>query len=635
MAAQHEPSQFSPLGPSDPRQVAGYRLVARLGSGGMGSVYLSFTPGGQPVAVKVVRGEFAEDQAFRRRFEHEVRAARQVQGVYTVPVLDSNTEGAAPWLATAFVAGLSLHEVITQHGPLPAQTVLLLVGGVAEALQSIHATGIVHRDLKPGNVLLSADGPKVIDFGIARAADVTALTGTDVRVGTPAFMAPEQITGASLTPAADVFALGIVTHYAATGGHPFGEGAAHAMMYRMVQEPPELAAAPEALRGLIGACLAKDPAGRPTPAQIIEGCRALAPGQTLQRGESWLPPSVAAAVAVRRNASLPAPQAPLGAGPAPATPPPATPPGQPATPPPPSGPPATPPLGTPPGTPPLVTNELGAVGGPTGAQGQAGRQGAARGRRTVVLLAATALVAALAGAGLAIRFAGTEAASTNPEAGPSDEENQPGDDSRTEDDTAGDDDPSEQPPPGENPDQDDDSGSGAEDDPDSEYTLMESDVDLDIVAPIFHRDVRVNPSGRCIGANYVEVDLDGMDVQPREGSLGLGPGEDDEFQYLYCDEPGLIDQGIEFHPQSFVGLVDDQDLSAEECYEAAHEPTAPHLIPIDDLLEDRTLREGMGLCVETPEDNVVLLWINRVTADPQNNDLRTYLTTMTLWSPGS
>ncbi|RMI43125.1 serine/threonine-protein kinase, partial [Streptomyces triticirhizae] len=316
MTAQHEPSQFSPLGPSDPRQVAGYRLVARLGSGGMGSVYLSFTPGGQPVAVKVVRGEFAEDQAFRRRFEHEVRAARQVQGVYTVPVLDSNTEGAAPWLATAFVPGLSLHEVINQHGPLPAQTVLLLVGGVAEALQSIHAAGIVHRDLKPGNVLLSADGPKVIDFGIARAADVTALTGTDVRVGTPAFMAPEQITGASLTPAADVFALGIVTYYAATGGHPFGEGAAHAMMYRMVQEEPELASAPETLRGLIGACLAKDPAARPTPAQIIEGCRALSPGQTLQRGESWLPPSVAAAVAVRRNASLPAPPA-AGAGPAP------------------------------------------------------------------------------------------------------------------------------------------------------------------------------------------------------------------------------------------------------------------------------------------------------------------------------
>ncbi|MDT0265392.1 serine/threonine-protein kinase [Streptomyces sp. DSM 44915] len=623
MAGQPEAPQFSPLGPQDPRQVAGYRLVARLGSGGMGSVYLSFTPGGQPVAVKVVRGEFADDQAFRRRFAHEVRAARQVQGIYTVPVLDSNTEGAAPWLATAFVAGLSLHEVVTEHGPLPSQTVLLLVGGVAEALQSIHATGIVHRDLKPGNVLLSADGPKVIDFGIARAADVTALTGTDVRVGTPAFMAPEQITGTSLTPAADVFTLGIVAHYAATGGHPFGEGAAHTMMYRMVQEEPDLAAAPETLRGLIGACLAKDPAARPTPAQIIEGCRALSPGQTLQRGESWLPPSVAAAVAVRRNATLPAPEAPLGAGPAPATPPPATPPAmpplaQPATPPP--GPPTPPPS-----TPPLVT-----TGGlPAGAAGDPGQQ--ARGRRVILMLAATAVVAAVAGAVLAVKFFGTEAASTNPEAGPTEEtsrtDEEPPSQETDADETSTDQSDEDPPADDQAPDP------GVEQDPDSAYVLVEEGVDLDIVAPIFNRDTSVNTSGRCVGGNIIRVDLDELTVDTGFRAVGLHPSDSDELVYLYCEGAGLIDQGIEFQAQSFVGATDNPDITAEECYEAAHAPTLPHLIPVDDIWEDRTLRENTGLCFETSEDNVVLLWINRVTPDPHNKDLRTYLTTARQWSP--
>ncbi|UED84401.1 serine/threonine-protein kinase [Streptomyces profundus] len=608
MAAQHEPSQFSPLGPADPQQVAGYRLVARLGAGGMGSVYLSFTPGGQPIAVKVVRGELADDPAFRRRFEHEVRAAREVQGIYTVPVLDSNTEGAAPWLATAFVPGLSLHEVLAAHGPLPAQTVLLLVGGIAEALQSIHSSGIVHRDLKPGNVLLSADGPKVIDFGIARAADVTALTGTDVRVGTPAYMAPEQIVGTSLTPAADVFALGIVAYFAATGGHPFGEGAAHAMMYRMVQEAPDLSAAPEALHGLIAACLAKEPTARPTPAQIIEGCRALSPGQTLQRDESWLPAGVGAAVAARRNAVLPVPEAPQ------------TPP---ATPPPPS----TPPPGAfgPPATPPAVGQASGSGTPPPNGPDR-------RTRNVVLLVVATAVVATLVGAALATKFAGTEAESTNPSAGATDNAGGPDDTATPDDDEPADDnadgtDPEDSPPadPPTTP-------PGREPDPDSNYTLTEAGVDLDIVAPIFHRDTTSNSDGRCVGGNATEVDLDGLSVDTGFGAVGLSPATGDEMVYIYCDEAGLTDQGIEFHPQTFVGLIDNPDLTAEECYEAAHTPNVPHLIPIDDIWEDRTLRENTGLCFETPEDNVVLLWINRVTPNPHNKDLRTYLTTATQWS---
>ncbi|WP_062207037.1 serine/threonine-protein kinase [Streptomyces sp. NBRC 109706] len=604
MAAQHEPSQFTPLGPADPRQVAGYRLVARLGSGGMGSVYLSFTPGGQPVAVKVVRGEFAEDPAFRRRFEHEVRAAREVQGVYTVPVLDSNTEGAAPWLATAFVPGLSLHEVIGAHGPLPAQTVLLLVGGIAEALQSIHSSGIVHRDLKPGNVLLSADGPKVIDFGIARAADVTALTGTDVRVGTPSYMAPEQIVGTSLTPAADVFALGIVAYYAATGGHPFGEGAAHAVMYRMVQETPDLGAAPETLRGLIGACLAKEPTARPTPAQIIEGCRALSPGQTLQRDDSWLPAGVGAAVAARRNAALPVPEAPR-------------------TPPPP----ATPPPGAfgPPATPPAVGNAVPAPGGPATPPPNGPDR---RTRNVVLLMVATAVVATIVGATLAIKFAGTEAASTNPSANATENTTDPAD---QPDDAPTDDTPTpENPPPGETPDTPPDEE--PDPDSDSDYTLIESDAELDIVAPIFHRDTN-NSDERCIGGNRTEVDLDALTVQANRKALGAGPSPRVEMQYIYCDEPGLIDQGIEFHPQTFVGTVNDAEISPEDCYEAAHTPTLPHIIPADDILADSTLRENTGLCFDTTEGNVVLLWITRVTADPHNQDLRTYLTEVTIWSP--
>ncbi|WP_461038514.1 serine/threonine-protein kinase, partial [Streptomyces mayteni] len=299
-------TRFRELGDTDPRQVGRYRIQARLGSGGMGSVYLSFTPGGQPVALKVVRAEFADDPEFRRRFAHEVAAAHRVQGVYTVPVLDFDTEGAAPWLATAYVPGLSLGDVIRDHGPLPVETVLLLAAGVAEALQSIHAAGIVHRDLKPGNVLLSGDGPKVIDFGIAQAADGTALTGTDVRVGTPAFMAPEQIMGTpAISAATDVFALGVVIHFAATGGHPFGAGSVHGLMYRIVQEAPDVTAAPAALRGLITACLAKDPAARPSPAQVIESCRQLSPGQALARHDGWLPAPADAEVTRLRQAGPP------------------------------------------------------------------------------------------------------------------------------------------------------------------------------------------------------------------------------------------------------------------------------------------------------------------------------------------
>ncbi|NBE56176.1 serine/threonine-protein kinase, partial [Streptomyces boluensis] len=285
------------LAPDEPRDIAGYRLQARLGQGGMGVVYLSHTRGGQPVALKVVRREYAQDPLFKERFSQEVAAARRVQGPYTAAVLDSRTESGELWLATAYVPGPPLSEAVSRYGALPLRTVLQLAGGMAEALQTIHGAGIVHRDLKPSNVLLAADGPRVIDFGIARAADTAALTGTNVALGTPAYMSPEQATGGDITPALDVFALGLVLHYAVSGTHAYGEGPSQAILHRIVANEPDLSGCPQELRGLIESCLSKDPAARPSPAEIVEHCYAVAGAAGLDRSEGWwLPPNVAQAV---------------------------------------------------------------------------------------------------------------------------------------------------------------------------------------------------------------------------------------------------------------------------------------------------------------------------------------------------
>ncbi|SNS42709.1 Serine/threonine protein kinase [Streptosporangium subroseum] len=272
------------LASEDPWEIAGYKLRGRLGSGGMGIVYLSYSRGGQPVALKVVRREYAEDPEFRRRFAREVEAARRVQGAYTAPVLDSNVEGTQPWLASAYVPGPSLADAVHRHGPLPPETVLSLVAGIAEALQSIHGVGVVHRDLKPTNVLLASDGPRVIDFGIARSADATALTDTNVRLGTPAYMSPEQVTGRGIGPETDLFALGLVAFFAATGRHPFGEGDGNALLFRILSQEPELTACPEPLREIVARCLAKESSERPTPTEIIELCRGGAGAGSFDRG---------------------------------------------------------------------------------------------------------------------------------------------------------------------------------------------------------------------------------------------------------------------------------------------------------------------------------------------------------------
>ncbi|MFB7568890.1 serine/threonine-protein kinase [Streptomyces sp. NPDC056165] len=264
---------FQPLQPDDPPLVAGYRLAARLGAGGMGRVYLSHTQGGRPVAIKVVRPELADNPAFRRRFRREIAAARRVRGAYTAELIDADADGVPPWLATLYVPGPSLAEAVARRGPLPVPAVLWLMAGVAEALQAIHDAGIVHRDLKPSNVLLAADGPRVIDFGISLASDVTSHTTTGAAIGTPSFMAPEQASAGELTPATDVFALGQTAAFAALGEPLYGDGPAVSVLYRIVNDEPDLSLLPEQLRPLLARCLATDPEERVTPAELVEWCR--------------------------------------------------------------------------------------------------------------------------------------------------------------------------------------------------------------------------------------------------------------------------------------------------------------------------------------------------------------------------
>ncbi|TNY38644.1 serine/threonine-protein kinase [Thermomonospora catenispora] len=278
---------MKPLTESDPRVVGRYRLQARLGGGGMGQVYLGRSPGGRPVAVKVVRPELAADPQFRQRFAAEVEAARRVGGFHTTPVVDADPDGDPPWLVTAYVPGPSLATVLAEQGALPEDTLRVLAAGLAEALESIHRAGLVHRDLKPSNILLADDGPRVIDFGIARALEGTALTRTGAVVGTPGFMAPEQVTGSGeITSAADVFALGAVLCHAA-GVAPFGDGPTHALLYRVVHQEPDLDGVPASLRPLIAACLAKDPTERPTAAAVLSRLTEGADDAT-----AWLPPPV-------------------------------------------------------------------------------------------------------------------------------------------------------------------------------------------------------------------------------------------------------------------------------------------------------------------------------------------------------
>ncbi|MFG2935944.1 bifunctional serine/threonine-protein kinase/ABC transporter substrate-binding protein [Streptomyces sp. NPDC048282] len=256
----------------DPGELGGHQLLARLGVGGMGVVYLARTADGTLVALKVIRAEYAADRAFRERFRREARLASGFTCRWLVPVTAAAAEAREPWLTTAFVPGPSLAEAVDGHGPLPPAVVTALGARLAEALAEVHGAGLVHRDVKPGNVLLALDGPRLIDFGIARSPGVTALTEPGAIVGTPGYLAPEQArTGGEAAAASDLFALGCVLAYALTGQRPFGLGDPATVLYRTVHEEPDvpgLDRLPLPLRTAINGCLAKDPAGRPTAAEL-------------------------------------------------------------------------------------------------------------------------------------------------------------------------------------------------------------------------------------------------------------------------------------------------------------------------------------------------------------------------------
>ncbi|WP_017558488.1 protein kinase domain-containing protein [Nocardiopsis baichengensis] len=302
---------LGPLRDSDPRRIGPYRIRARLGAGGMGEVFLGRSKGGRPVAVKVVRDELADDRGFLRRFGREVEAARRVGGHYTAQVVDADTGGTPPWFATAYIAGPSLQWAVDRHGPLPAGSVTALGAGLAEGLATVHAKGLVHRDLKPGNVILAGDGPRLIDFGIARAMDSTSYTQSRSVLGTPAFMSPEQARGEETGPASDVFSLGSVLAYAVTGTGPFGAGAPHAVTYRIVHEPPVLDGVPGALGALVRSCLEKRPEGRPSTDEVLDALSSSGEaGQEWADGQ-WVPEAVTEVITLEATRALTL----VGAGP--------------------------------------------------------------------------------------------------------------------------------------------------------------------------------------------------------------------------------------------------------------------------------------------------------------------------------
>ncbi|MBZ6111125.1 outer membrane protein assembly factor BamB family protein [Streptomyces olivaceus] len=329
----------------DPRRIGPFEVLGRLGAGGMGLVYLARSASGRRVAIKTVRTELAEDQLFRVRFTREVEAARAVSGFYTAAVVDADPRAAVPWLATAYVPAPSLEEIVNECGPLPAQAVRWLAAGVAEALQSIHGAGLVHRDLKPSNVLVVEDGPRVIDFGIASGVSNTRLTMTNVAVGTPAYMSPEQAKDSrSVTGASDVFSLGSMLVFAATGHPPFHGANPVETVFMLLREGPDLEGLPDELRPLIEACMQMEATGRPNPADLQSQ---LAPhlfgsgSDDSGTASAWLPERAVGLIEGRRN-GRPAPRpagAPGGRGPGGARPPvPAAPP----LPPPPAHDPAVP-----------------------------------------------------------------------------------------------------------------------------------------------------------------------------------------------------------------------------------------------------------------------------------------------------
>jgi serine/threonine protein kinase len=297
---------LAPLRRHDPARVGPYLLLGRLGAGAMGRVYLGRSPAGRLVAVKTIRDDYAEEPDFRDRFAHEVAAARRVSGVFTAAVVAADPEAEVPWLATAYVPAPSLSRLVETCGPLPVPAVRWLAAGCAEALESIHAAGLVHRDLKPSNVLVSLDGPQVIDFGVARAVERIQLTATREALGTPAYMAPEQAREARSTgPASDVFSLGSTLLYAATGHAPYQGETTVDVLVRLATEPPDLAGLPPELIDPLARCLDRDPDRRPTPTQLVARIVATMRFEG-NDGPRSLPPRAVALIEDHRRRPLPA-----------------------------------------------------------------------------------------------------------------------------------------------------------------------------------------------------------------------------------------------------------------------------------------------------------------------------------------
>ncbi|MGW5865820.1 serine/threonine-protein kinase [Streptomyces sp. NPDC055239] len=567
------------LAPDDAREIAGYRLLARLGEGGMGVVYLSHTRDGQPVALKVVRREYAQDPEFRQRFAQEVAAARRVQGPYTAPVLDSSTEGPEPWLAVSHVPGPSLSCAVHEHGVLPVPTVLQLMAGIAAALQTIHAAGVIHRDLKPSNVLLAADGPRVIDFGIARAADTTEPTGTDVRLGTPAYMAPEQAMGGEITPALDVFALGLVAYFAATRQHPFGAVSSHELLYRIVSDEPELAACPAQLRPLIAACLDKEPGSRPTPAQLVEACASLAGTSGLQRQAGWwLPPAVAQQIAQQEQEQTTRLQD------------------------------SRPPLGTPsaPTQPAHSPAAVYAAGVPT-LPGQLPVQPQPHPhpskRRRLLILTALALVGVLAvGGGSLVAHQLMSGGDDNKgtSSGASQEPHEPQETRKP------------QPPKTE-----------------AGWQVSQQNRNLTYRAPTFHPNSEgVRDGAMCRPSDVTTLDVNDLGVTRHDGFL---PSSGGWLTYTDCAEPirqngiHLADDGGSF------STTTERRPTPSACRATAHRSELPNPIPLSKIRDDSVLKKDTGLCIESGKGAVTHLWITAVNKEKENDNLRTYVVTATQW----
>jgi Protein kinase domain/Septum formation len=283
-------TSLAALQADDPQRVGPYLLLGRLGSGGMGRVYLARSPGGRQVAVKVIRPQLAEDAGFRARFAREVSAARKVGGLFTAQVVDADLDSPVPWLVTAYVPGTSLAEAVERQGPLPVATLLALAAGLAEGLNAIHAAGVIHRDLKPSNVMLAPDGPRIIDFGISSALDAPSLTNTGLMIGSPGFMSPEQAEGMPVGTSSDIFSLGGLLIFAGRGEGPFGSGDTAALLYRVVHGTPHLDQIPDKIRPLVGRCLSRDATLRPTAAEFLAELTAAYPSAADLA--DWLPPGI-------------------------------------------------------------------------------------------------------------------------------------------------------------------------------------------------------------------------------------------------------------------------------------------------------------------------------------------------------